>query len=97
MKFNAILSIARQIEGEVCFVRIIKASTNSDKLHRFLRETDLPRTVKMGDVECFIEYGVIENIEVEDIWNLYLLLLLRSQHVLAPFLFYVRKFDTRII
>jgi hypothetical protein len=44
-----------------------KASTNGDKLHRFLRETDLPRTIKMGEVDCYIEYGVIENIEVEDL------------------------------
>lgn len=67
MKVSILVSIARQVEGEYVFVRAVKAGTNPDKLHRFLRETDLPRTTKMGEVECVIEYGVIENIEVEDL------------------------------
>jgi hypothetical protein len=66
MKANALVSIARQIEGEYVFVRVVKAHTNSEKLFKFLRENELPRTTKLGEVECLIEYGVIENIEVEE-------------------------------
>lgn len=66
MAANILISIARQVEGEYVFVRVIKASTSSDKLFRFLRETDLPRTAKIGEVDCVLEYGVIENVEIED-------------------------------
>lgn len=66
MKVSILVSIARQIEGEYVFVRVIKANTNSEKLFRFLRENDLPRTAKLGEVECLLEYGVIEDVEIED-------------------------------
>jgi hypothetical protein len=66
MKIAILTSIARQIEGEYVFVRVVKAHTNPDKLWRFLRENDLPRTTSINGVDCVIEYGVIENIEVED-------------------------------
>jgi hypothetical protein len=63
---SILLSIARQIEGEYVFVRVVKANKNSENLFRFLRENELPRTVTLGEVECYLEYGVIENIEVEE-------------------------------
>lgn len=63
---SVLVSIARQVEGEYVFVRVIKAHKNSEVLHKFLRENDLPRTTKLGDVECWLEYGVIENIEIEE-------------------------------
>lgn len=66
MKAAILLSIARQIEGEYVFVRVIKANKNSEPLFKFLRENDLPKTTKLGEVECFLEYGVIEDIEVEE-------------------------------
>lgn len=65
MKFAVLMSIARQVEGEYVFVRVVKAHTNPDKLHRYLRETDLPRVAKLGEADCTLEYGIIENIEVE--------------------------------
>lgn len=66
MKASAIVSIARQVEGEYVFVRVIKANKSSEKLFRFLRENELPRTAILGDVECILEYGVIEDFEIED-------------------------------
>ncbi len=66
MKFSIVVSIARQIEGEYVFVRVIKANKSSENLFRFLRENELPRTAKFGDLECVLEYGVIEDIEVEE-------------------------------
>jgi hypothetical protein len=66
MKVAILVSIARQVEGEFCFVRVVKANTNADKLHRFLRQNTLPQTTVLGDVDCVLEYGVIEDIEVED-------------------------------
>jgi hypothetical protein len=65
MKVGILTSIARQTDGEYVFIRIIKAHANPEVLHRFLRENDLPRTAKVGDVECVLEYGVIEEVEIE--------------------------------
>jgi hypothetical protein len=65
MNVSILVSIARQVMGEYVFVRVIKADKNSENLFKFLRENELPRTTKIGEIECFIEYGVIENIEVD--------------------------------
>ena len=66
MKIAVLVSIARQSEGEYVFIRVVKANKNSEKLFKFLRENELPRTTKLGEVECYLEYGVIEDIEIED-------------------------------
>jgi hypothetical protein len=66
MKVAILVSIARQVQGEYVFVRVIKANKDGDKLFRFLRENELPLTTKLGDVDCVLEYGVIEDVEVED-------------------------------
>lgn len=66
MNANILVSIARQVEGEYVFVRVIKAHKNSEVLYKFLRENDLPRTTKIGEVECWLEYGVIENVDIEE-------------------------------
>jgi len=66
MTVHVLLSIARQVEGEYVFVRVVKADVDAEKLHRFLRENTLPRTARLHDVDCVLEYGVIENIEVEN-------------------------------
>lgn len=66
MNASILVSIARQVEGEYVFVRVIKAHKNSENLYKFLRENDLPRTTKLGEVDCWLEYGVIENIEIEE-------------------------------
>lgn len=67
MKIAILMSLARMVEGEYVFARVVKASADADKLHRFLRENTLPRTATLNDVNCVIEYGVIENVEVEDV------------------------------
>lgn len=66
MKASILISIARQVEGEYCFVRAVKGNKSSEKLFRFLRENDLPRTAKIGEVDCVLEYGVIEDIEIDE-------------------------------
>jgi hypothetical protein len=65
MSVSILVSIARQVMGEYVFVRVVKADKNSENLFKFLRENELPRTTKIGEIECFIEYGVIENVEIE--------------------------------
>ncbi len=66
MKVAIVVSIARQVDGEYVFVRVIKAHKEGEKLFKFLRDNELPRTVKLGEVDCVLEYGVIENIEIEE-------------------------------
>lgn len=66
MKVAILISLARMVEGEYIFLRVIKANTNGDALHRYLRQTDLPRTVKIGEVDCVLEYGVVEEVEIDE-------------------------------
>lgn len=66
MKISVLLSIARQVEGEYLFIKPIKANKSADVLFRYLRNNDLPRTEKIGQVDCVLEYGVLEDIEVEE-------------------------------
>jgi len=63
-KFSIITKIARQVEGEYVFVDVVKAHKDIDKLKKFLSDNELPRTEVMGETPCVIEYGVLEDIEV---------------------------------
>ena len=67
MKVAIITAIARQVEGEFVFINVIKAHTDPNVLRQYLNQTDLPRTQKLADVDCVVEYGVIEDIEVEGV------------------------------
>lgn len=66
MKIAILQSIARMVEGEFILCRIVKAHSNPEKLYKFLRENELPRTMQQDGVPYVIEYGVIENIEIEE-------------------------------
>lgn len=65
MKIAILTKIARQVEGEFVFINVIKATENPNDLRKYLFDNDLPRTEKVGEVDCVIEYGIIEDIEVE--------------------------------
>lgn len=71
MKIAIIFALARQVEGEFFFFDVHKADVNPDRLWRYLRETDLPRTAKIGEIDCTVEYGVVENVEVENLKEAY--------------------------
>ena len=66
MNIAILTKIARQVEGEFVFINVIKATENPNDLRKYLFENDLPRTEKVGEVDCVIEYGIIEDIEVEE-------------------------------
>lgn len=65
MKVAVLTKIARQVEGDYVFVNVLKAHTDPDKLYRFMRENQMPLAEKIGNVDCVVEYGVIEDVEVE--------------------------------
>lgn len=65
MKIAVLVSNARQVDGEFFLVNVVKAHKNAEQLYRYLRENELPRTMNSGDIPCVIEYGVIEDVEVE--------------------------------
>ena len=67
MKVAIVTAIARQVEGEFVFINVLKAHTDPSVLRQYLNQTDLPRTQKLADVDCVIEYGIIEDIEVEGV------------------------------
>lgn len=66
MKVHVVLKLARQVEGDRCFINAIKASTNKEELHKYLRELDVPATEEIDGVGCVIEIGMLEDIEVDD-------------------------------
>jgi hypothetical protein len=66
MKIAILTKIARQVEGEFVFINVIKATTNPNELRQYLFENDLPRTEKVGEVDCVVEYGIIEDIDVDE-------------------------------
>lgn len=65
MKIAVLLSIARQVEGEFVFCQVKKASVDPKNLYAYLSQNTLPRTDVIEGVECVIEYGIIEDIEVD--------------------------------
>lgn len=65
MKVAILVSIARQVEGEYVFIKVMRANSEPEVLHKYLRENTLPRTENMSGVNCVIEYGVFEDVEIE--------------------------------
>jgi hypothetical protein len=65
MKITILQKIARQVEGEQVFCKVIMAHTDVDVIKKYLMDNDLPRTEKIQGVDCVIEYGVMTDIEVE--------------------------------
>lgn len=66
MKVSILLSIARQVDGEFIFIKGILGDTNPDKLYKHLRHNNLPQTEKIDEIECVVEYGIIEDIEINE-------------------------------
>ena len=65
MKIAVLVSIARQVEGEMVYCQVIKAHTNPDELKQYLDSSDLPKTSDFSGMQCVFEYGVFKDIEVE--------------------------------
>jgi hypothetical protein len=65
VKVAILVSLARQVEGEMVYLNVIKCHEKPDKLHDYLRENELPMTTNVGGIDCVIEYGVFKDIEVE--------------------------------
>lgn len=67
MKAAVLFSIARQVEGEYVFVNVLKAHIDPNQLRGYLAHAQLPRSSKLGEVDCILEYGVIEDVEIEGV------------------------------
>lgn len=67
MKIALLMKIARQVEGEFVFVSVEQANTDPDIIRKYLANNQLPRTEKIQNVDCVIEYGVVTDVEVEGI------------------------------
>lgn len=65
MKVAILISLARQVEGEMVYLNVLKCHEKPEKLDDYLRNTELPMTGVFGGVDCVLEYGVFRNIEVE--------------------------------
>lgn len=65
IKFAALTSVARQVEGEFVFVNILKVSTRPDHLEKVIANGTLPRVENIGGVPCVLEYGIMRDLELE--------------------------------
>lgn len=65
MKIFLVLKIARQYEGELIFVNVLKAFSNKEKAQYWVLSNRFPQTETIDGVECLVEIGVIEDVEVE--------------------------------
>lgn len=67
MKITLLMKIARQVEGEMVFVSVERATTDEAVIRQYLSANQLPRTEKIQNVDCVIEWGVVTDVEVEGI------------------------------
>lgn len=65
MKIALLMKIARQVEGEFVFVSVEQANIDPEAIRKYLYNNQLPRTEKIQNVDCVIEYGVVTDVEVE--------------------------------
>ena len=65
VKFAALTALSRQVEGEFVLVKIVAVNKDPQKLAKMIEEADLPRTQRVNDIDYTIEYGVLENIELD--------------------------------
>ena len=67
MKIAVLVSLARQVEGEMVYAKVLKAHADANILKEFLNNTELPRTETINGGNFLVEYGVFKDIEVEGI------------------------------
>ena len=65
IKFAALTSLARQVEGEFVFMNIVKVSTNVEELEKTITSGTLSRVENVGGVPCVVEYGIMRDLELQ--------------------------------
>lgn len=65
MKINLLIKIARQVEGERIYINVVKASSDKDKIHNYLKSIEIPATEEIDGMGCVVELGVLEDVEVD--------------------------------
>jgi len=65
MKIYLVLKIARQYEGELLFINVLKAFNNKEKAQYWVLSNRFPQSETIDGVECLVEIGIIEDVEVE--------------------------------
>lgn len=66
MKVHVVTKIARQYEGELILINAIKAFTDKDKAKWWIMSNRMPGTETIEGVQCLVEIGLIEDIEIEE-------------------------------
>ena len=66
MKVDIVLKIARQVEGEMVFINAIAAFADKQKLMNFMSSTKFMPAEKVNDIDCTIEIGVLQDVEITE-------------------------------
>lgn len=65
IKAHVVTRIARQYEGEMIFIDIVKASTDLGKIQEFMATYTWDTTQTISGIDCLVEVGVIQNVDLE--------------------------------
>lgn len=72
MKVDVVIKLSRQVEGEYVFVNALRAFAqqpndgHKQKIQTFLANTPCERAEHINGVDCMVEVGVLQDIEVEE-------------------------------
>ena len=65
MKVNVLVKIARQVLGDYILIQAEKASTDVNKLQDYMTKNQIPARQEMQRMDCYVEWGVLTDIEVD--------------------------------
>lgn len=66
MKITILVKIARQVEGEMIFINVERATKDENVIREYLKENKLSHAETIQGTNCVVEYGVITDIEIEE-------------------------------
>lgn len=65
LKVHIVTKIARQYEGELIYINILKASTDLDFIKKFVAELEYSPAEVINGVGCVVEIGIIQDVILE--------------------------------
>lgn len=61
MTLYIITKVARQINGELVFIQVDKVFDTKEKAEKHFMSQAVKQLVKIQDIDCYAEYGIIEH------------------------------------
>jgi hypothetical protein len=65
MKVNIAMKIARQVEGDLVYINVLKAFDSKEKLQHYILNAEIPATEVVQGVGCVVTTAAFEDVDVE--------------------------------